>query len=128
MVTTYSLLYRQIFKCNIANPKTLQEYGELVIQVRNKLVELENPLFTLVVIYAFLDRFNISYQAWKDMYLRGYSKDRVDKDENIIILTIKEILKLLIDGGSGVKVSAILKSTSRAFKAFQESSRKQKEK
>ncbi len=59
-------LYRQIFKCSIANHKTLQP-------------------------------------------------------------TIEEILKLLIDRESGAKVSAIAEPTARAFKAFQENSKKPKE-
>ena len=127
-VTTYSLLYRQIFKCSIANHKTLQEYGEAVTKARNKLVELGNPLPELAVTCAFLDGLDTSYQAWKDMYLGGYSKDGVDKDGKIIISTIEEMLKLLIDRGSSSKVSAILESIARAFKAFQENSKKPKEK
>ncbi len=62
-VTTYSLLYRQIFKCSIANHKTLQEYGENVTKARIKLVELGNPLPELAVTFAFLDGLDTSYQA-----------------------------------------------------------------
>ena len=126
-VTTYSLLYRQIFKCSIANHKTLQEYGEAVTKARNKLVELGNPLPELAVTCAFLDGLDTSYQAWKNMYLGGYSKDGVDKDRKIIITTIEKMLKLLIDRESGAKVSAISESTVRSFKAFQENSKNPKE-
>ena len=119
-VTTYSLLYRQIFKCSIADHKNLQEYGEAVTKARNKLVELGNPLPELAVTCAFLDGLDTSYQAWKDMYLGGYSKDGVDRDGKMIVPTIEEMLKLLIDRESGAKVSALSQSTARAFKVFQE--------
>ena len=62
-VTTYSLLYCQIFKCSIVNHKNLQEYGEAVIKAKNKLVKLKNPLPKLAVTCAFLDGLNTSYQA-----------------------------------------------------------------
>lgn len=62
------------------------------------------------------------------MYLRGHSKNGVDKDGKIIIPTIEEILKLLIDKESGVNVLAILKSTIQVFKVFKESFKKPKEK
>ncbi len=61
------------------------------------------------------------------MYLGGYSKAGVDKYGKIIIPTIEEMLKLLIDRESGAKVSAISESTARAFKAFQENSKQPKE-
>ena len=110
-VTTYNFFYCQIFKYSIANHKNLQEYGEAIIKARNKLVELGNPLTKLAVSCAFLDGLDISYQAWKDMYLGGYSKDGVDKDGKIIIPTMEKMLKLLIDRESRAKVSIILEST-----------------
>ena len=119
-VTTYSLLYRQIFKCNIADHKNLQEYGEAVTKARNKLLKLGNPLPELAVTCAFLDGLDTSYQAWKDMYLGGYSKNGVDRDGKRIVPTIEEMLKLVIDRESGAKVSTLSQSTTRAFKASQE--------
>ncbi len=62
------------------------------------------------------------------MYLGGYSKDGVDEDWKIIIPTIEEMLKLLIQRESGAKILAISDSTARAFKVFQENSKKPKEK
>lgn len=62
------------------------------------------------------------------MYLGGYSKDGVDKDWKIIIPMMEEILKLLIDRESRAKDSATSESSTQAFKAFQESFRKLKEK
>lgn len=117
-VTTYSLFYCQIFKCNIANHKTLQEYSGSDTKARNKLVELENSLSELAVIFAFLNGFDISYQAWKDMYLKSYSKNGVDKNGKIIIPRIEEIFKLLLVWESGIKVSAVSKTTTQAFKTF----------
>ena len=90
-------------------------------------MELGNPLPELAVTCAFLDGLDTSYQAWKDMYLGGYSKDGVDRDGKMIVPTIEEMLKLLINREIGAKISALSQSTARAFKAFQEP-RKPKEK
>lgn len=48
-------------------------------------MSLGNPLLKLAVTCAFLGGLDTSYQAWKDMYLGGYSKDGVDKDGKIIV-------------------------------------------
>lgn len=73
-------------------------------------MELGNPLPELAVTCAFLDGLDTSYQAWKDMYLGGYSKDGIDKDGKIIVPKIEEMLKLLINRESGAKVSATSES------------------
>ena len=117
-VTTYNLFYRQIFKCRIVDHKNLQEYGEAVTKAKNKLVELSNPLSKLAVTCTFLDRLDILYQRWKDIYLGDYSKDGIDKNGKIIVPTIEKMLKLLIDKENGAKVLAISESITWTFKAF----------
>lgn len=54
----------------------------------------------------------------KDMYLRSYIKNSIDKNGKIIVLIIKAIFKLLIDGKGRTKLLAILKSIAQAFKIF----------
>lgn len=44
------------------------------------------------------------------MYLGGYNKNNIDKNQKIIILTIARIFKLLIDKESETKISNILES------------------
>lgn len=61
------------------------------------------------------------------MYLIDYNKNGVTKDEKIIILTIEEIFKLLIDKKIKVKVLAALKSTTQVFKAIKKKAKKLKE-
>lgn len=75
-----------------------------------------------------MDRLNTLYQKWKDIYLGGYSKASVNKNEKIILPMIEEILKLLIDRESGAKILVTSKFIAQAFKAFKESSKKLKEK
>ena len=119
-VTIYSLFYYQIFKYNIADHKYLQEYGEAVTIAENKLEKLKNLLLMLAVICTYLDGLDILNQAWKDMYLKSYSKDSIDRDRKIIVPTIEEMPKLLIIKESEAKVLALSQSTLRAFKIFQE--------
>lgn len=52
------------------------------------------------------------------MYLRGYIKNGIDKNEKVIIPMIEEIFKLLIDKKNKAKVFATSKSTTQAFKVF----------
>lgn len=90
-------------------------------------MELGNPRPELAIIYMFFNGLDTSYQIWKDRYLGDYSKDNIIKNEKIIVLMIKEILKLLIDRESKAKISITSKSTTRAFKAFQEKAKEPKE-
>lgn len=62
------------------------------------------------------------YVSW------SYSKDGVDKDGKIFVLTIEKILKLLIDKESGAKISAVSMFIILVFKVFQEIFKKSKEK
>lgn len=93
-----------MFKYNIANYEIFQKYGKLVAKARNKLRNLGNLLFELAVIFTFFDEFNIFYQVKKDIYLRNYSKNNVNKDKKIIIPIRKKNFKLLINKESKAKV------------------------
>ncbi|MCJ1270664.1 hypothetical protein MMC22_010561 [Lobaria immixta] len=90
-ITIYSTLYRQIFQCNIANHKSLKEYDELAVTC------------------AFLNGLDASYQAWKDMFLGGYAKNPTtvqNGQEVMVVPTLEEILKLLIDREAGISQTA----------------------
>ena len=115
------MLYRKIFKCSLSNHKSLKEYGEEVTNARNKLKELGIPIPELGVTCAFLDGLDPSYQAWKDMFLGGYAQNPTTIEngkEVMIVPTIEEILKLLIDRESSNLTSSSSKQAgSRAFNA-----------
>ena len=80
-------------------------------------MDIGNPLPELAVICAFLDELDTLYQAWKIIYLGGCSRNGGDRNEKMIVPSIEEMLKLLIDIKSGAKISALSQSTTRAFKA-----------
>lgn len=60
------------------------------------------------------------------MYLKGYSKDRINKNGKIIISIMEEIFKLLINRENGAKILAVSKFTMQAFKVFQKNTTKPK--
>ena len=100
-LVTFSVLYQKILRCNISNYNSLKEYGEEVTKALNKFIELDEPLPEMFVSCAFLDKLDLSYNTWKDMFFSSYSKAMKDKDEKMVQPTIKEILKLLIDRQTG---------------------------
>lgn len=107
-ITTFSMLYRKVFKCSLSNHKSLKEYGEEVTNARNKLKELGIPIPELGVTCAFLDGLDPSYQAWKDMFLGGYGKNPTTTENGKVVMivpTIEQVLKLLIDRESSNLVS-----------------------
>ncbi|MCJ1428807.1 hypothetical protein MMC29_006718 [Sticta canariensis] len=121
-ITTFSMLYRKIFKCSLSNHKSLKEYGEEVTNARNKLKELGIPIPELGVTCAFLDGLDPSYQAWKDMFLGGYAKNPTTTENGKVVMivpTIEEVLKLLIDRESSnlTPTSSSKHSASRALNA-----------
>ena len=121
-ITTFSMLYRKIFKCSLSNHKSLKEYGEEVTNARNKLKGLGIPIPELGVTCAFLDGLDPSYQAWKDMFLGGYAKNPTTTENGKVVMivpTIEEVLKLLIDRESSnlTPTSSSQHSASRAFNA-----------
>ena len=98
----------------------MKEYKKEVTKTQNKLVELDEPLPEMFVSFAFLDRLDLSYNAWKDMYFSSYSNDMKDEDRKMVQLTVEEVLKLLIDQQTGQDNDINLsKSQPRAFKAGQ---------
>jgi hypothetical protein len=62
-ISSYALLYRRIFRCSLANHKSLQEYADEIINARNKLTDLGRPLDELAVTCAFLNELDSSYQG-----------------------------------------------------------------
>ena len=99
-ITTHSTLYRQIFQCNIADHRSLKEYGEEIANARKELKELKRPLDELAVTCAFLNGLDASYQAWEDMVLGGDAKNptAIQTGQDVMVVpTLEEILMLLID-------------------------------
>lgn len=118
--TTYSTLYRRIFKCSLSNHKSLKDYGQEVANARNKLIELGMPMSELEVSCAFLDGLDTSYQAWKDVFLGIYAKNptKIDNGKEVLIVpTIEEVLDLLIDREPSSLASSPKPSTTRAYGA-----------
>jgi hypothetical protein len=61
-ISTFSQMYRRVFKCSLFNQKSIQEYDDEVINARNKLIELGRPIDELAVTCAFLNGLDGSYQ------------------------------------------------------------------
>lgn len=51
----------------------------------------------MIVSYTFLNKLDLLYNNWKAMYFLNYSKTLKDKNRKMIKLTIKKILRLLIN-------------------------------
>jgi hypothetical protein len=60
-LTTFSILYRKIFRCSLANYKTLREYFDDVVRARNKLKELSDLVSEMIITKCFLDGLDSSY-------------------------------------------------------------------
>lgn len=99
-ITTFSMLYRKIFKCSLSNHKSLKKYGEKITNARNKFKELGIPVPGLRVTCAFLNSLDPSYKAWNNMFLAAYAKNLTTKVESKVVMivpTMEKVLKLLID-------------------------------
>jgi hypothetical protein len=68
-LTTFSILYRKIFRCSLANHKTLRDYFDEVVRARNKLKELGDPISEMAITSCFLDGLDHSYDDWKNVYM-----------------------------------------------------------
>jgi hypothetical protein len=62
-ITTFSTLYRKIFRCFIANHKDIRKYDDEITRARNKLKELDESINELIVTCCFLDELNSEYQT-----------------------------------------------------------------
>ena len=78
----------------------------------NKLVKLCEPLLEMLVFYAFTDKLDSLYNAWKDMYFSSYSKTMKDKDGKMIQPTVEEIIKLLIDNKQAKTMAQVYQNLS----------------
>lgn len=118
-IYAYSTLYRRINSCSLSSHQSLKEYGEEVIEARNKLRELKRPVDELHVACAFLDGLDTSYQDWKSMFLGIYAMNPTKIENGVEIMnvpTIEEILQLLIYRESSTP-SSPMDSATRAFGA-----------
>jgi hypothetical protein len=66
-ISTYAQMYRRLFRCSLFNHKTIQKYGDEIINVRNKLAELRRSIDELAVTCAFLNDLDESYHECKNM-------------------------------------------------------------
>jgi DNA-directed RNA polymerase beta' subunit len=66
-ISTFSQMYRRVFKYSLFNHKSIQEYDDEIINVDNKLIELDQSINELVVICVFLNDLNELHQKWKNM-------------------------------------------------------------
>lgn len=85
----------------------LQKYRKVIIKANNKLVKLNNILSELVITCVFLEKLIKLYQALKNIYLKSYNKNNIDRNKKMIILTIEEMLKLLINKKNKAKISRL---------------------
>ncbi len=96
-ISTFSQMYRRVFKCSLFNHKTIQEYDDEIINVCNKLIELDRSIDELAVICAFLNELNESYQKWKDMWINSQNTYTKKNRKDLAVLKIEEILIKLVD-------------------------------
>jgi hypothetical protein len=57
-ITTFSTLYKKIFKCFITNHKDIRKDDHEITHSRNKLKELDKSINKLIVTCCFLDELN----------------------------------------------------------------------
>ena len=128
-ITIFNTEYRRINRCSIRNHKSLKKYSKEVTNARNKLKELKRPVDKLHVTCAFLDGLDSFYLAWKDMFLRGYARNSTSTVQGVttmLVLTIEEILKLLIDRETSTP-SLSQKLATQAFEANNQFKEKSKD-
>jgi hypothetical protein len=117
-ISTFSQMYRRVFKCSLFNHKSIQEYDDEIINVRNKLIELGRSFDELTITCAFLNELDDSYQKWKDMWIKSqdiYIK-RNRKDLNVP--KIEEILIKLVNREAFRKFNSIKNDQSQKNKTF----------
>jgi murein tripeptide amidase MpaA len=70
-ISIFSQMYKRVFKCSLFNHKSIQKYDDELINVRNKLIELERSIDELIVTCVFLNGLDDSYQKWKNMWINN---------------------------------------------------------
>ncbi len=96
-ISTFSQMYRRVFKCSLFNHKSVQEYGDEIINARNKLIELRRSIDELTVTCAFLNGLDESYQGWKDMWINSQDIYIKENRKDLNVLKIEEILIKLMN-------------------------------
>ncbi len=69
ILITFNILYRKIFRCFLISHKSLREYFDDVVRVKNKLRELDDLISKMIVISCFLNELNSLYNDWENVYM-----------------------------------------------------------
>ncbi len=96
-ISTFSQMYRRVFKCSLFNHKTIQEYDDEIINARNKLIELERSIDELTITCVFLNDLDESYHEWKDMWINAQNIYTKNNRKDLAVLKIEEILIKLVN-------------------------------
>ncbi len=96
-ISTFSQMYRRVFKCSLFNHKSIQEYDDEIINARNKLIELKRSIDELTITCVFLNGLDESYQEWKDMWINSQDIYIKDNRKDLVVSKIEEILIKLMN-------------------------------
>jgi hypothetical protein len=99
-------MYRRVFKCSLFNHKSIQEYDDKVINVRNKLIELERSIDELTVTCVFLNELDDSYQGWKNMWVNSQDIYIKNNRKDLAVPKIEEILIKLMNRETSQKFNS----------------------
>ncbi len=116
-ISTFSQMYRRVFRCSLFNHKSVQEYDDEIINARNKLIELRRSIDELAVTCAFLNGLDGSYQGWKNMWINNQDIYIKKNRKDLNVLKIEEILIKLVNREASRK-STSKNEQSQKNKAF----------
>ncbi len=109
-ISIFSQMYRRLFKCSLFNHKSIQEYDDEIINVRNKLIELRRSIDELTITCAFLNDLDESYQRWKNMWINSQDIYTKNNRKDLAVLKIEEILIKLMHREAFRKFNSISKN------------------
>jgi hypothetical protein len=105
-ISTFSQMYRRIFKCSLFNHKSIQKYDDEIINVRNKFIELRRFIDELTITCVFLNELDNSYQEWKDMWINNQEIYIKKNRKNLNVFKIEEILIKLVNRKTSQKFNS----------------------
>ncbi len=117
-ISTFSQMYKRVFRCSLFNHKSIQKYDDEIINTRNKLIELRRFIDELTITCAFLNELDGSYQEWKNMWINNQDIYIKKNRKNLNVLKIEEILIKLINREAFRKFNLIKNDQSQKNKVF----------
>jgi hypothetical protein len=118
-ISTFSQMYKRIFKCSLFNHKSIQKYDDEIINVRNKLIKLERFIDELTITCVFLNELDDSYQKWRNIWINIQDIYIKNNRKNLNVSKLEEILIKLMNREAFRKFNLISKNTqSQKNKAF----------